>query len=60
LHFSDFSTIFNDFSKVQLKPKNTITSRAMGKTFHNLHNSPWFTENTLGRLKKTQSGPRRQ
>jgi hypothetical protein len=30
---SDFSTIFNEFLKLQLKPKNTFTSRTLEKLF---------------------------
>jgi hypothetical protein len=33
LHFYDLSTIFNEFSKFQLKPKKTITSRTLEKLF---------------------------
>jgi hypothetical protein len=57
LHFSDFSTIFNEFSKVQLE---TLTHIYMGTLnfLTELRNSPYIAKNTLDKMQSKQLGPR--
>jgi hypothetical protein len=66
LHFYDFSTIFNDFSKVQLKTlkhiyRGTLRRNQIITKRPSLYGKdPHFTENTLERIKSTPCSPRRR
>jgi hypothetical protein len=56
LHFSDFSTIFNDFSKLLQETLNTFTE-GPSETFTNSHMYPYFTKISLERSKSSQCAP---
>jgi hypothetical protein len=47
LHFSDFSTIFNDFYKLQLKPNNIFTTGSLESYTGNPEKNSIFTDKPL-------------